>query len=261
MALFVDIQKRLGSFDLCMKFEMQNEVLALLGASGSGKSMTLKCIAGIEKPDKGRIVLDDRVLFDSEKHINLKPQKRGVGYLFQQYALFPNMTVWQNIACGLKGAASRGVDAGAYADDANAGGAAGVAEGKLTAEKKEKMIADIIDMMHLNGLEGKKATQISGGEQQRVALARILVNHPDALLLDEPFSALDASLRKNLVRETYNLMKDYGKSVIFVTHDQKEAFRLSESVALIERGKITRSGSRDEIFERVMIENYQIREE
>lgn len=241
MALFVDIQKRLGSFDLCMKFEMKNEVLALLGGSGSGKSMTLKCIAGIEKPDKGRIVLDDRVLFDSEKHINLRPQKRGVGYLFQQYALFPNMTVHQNIACGLKGAAKR--------------------SGKdLAKEEKEKMIADIIDMMHLNGLEGKKATQISGGEQQRVALARILVNHPDALLLDEPFSALDASLRKNLVRETYNLMKDYGKSVIFVTHDQKEAFRLSESVALIERGKIMRSGSRDDIFEKVMIENYQIRE-
>ena len=241
MALFVDIQKRLGSFDLCMKFEMKNEVLALLGDSGSGKSMTLKCIAGIEKPDRGRIILDGRVLFDSEKHINLKPQKRGVGYLFQQYALFPNMTVQQNIACGLNGASRR--------------------SGKdLAKEEKEKMIRDIIDMMHLNGLEEKKAMQISGGEQQRVALARILVNHPDALLLDEPFSALDASLRKNLVRETYNLMKDYGKSVIFVTHDQKEAFRLSESVALIERGKITRSGSRDEIFEKVMIENYRIRE-
>lgn len=242
MALFVDIQKRLGNFDLDLKFEMQDEVLAFIGASGSGKSMTLKCIAGIEKPDRGRIVLDDRVLFDSEKHINLKPQKRGVGYLFQQYALFPNMTVYQNIGCGLNGAAKR--SGKGYAKD-----------------EKEKMIADIIDMMHLNGLEGKKAMQISGGEQQRVALARILVNHPDALLLDEPFSALDASLRKNLVRETYNLMKDYGKSVIFVTHDQKEAFRLSESVALIERGKITRSGSKDEIFERVMIENYRIREE
>ena len=247
MALFVDIEKKLASFDLCMKFEMQNEVLALLGGSGSGKSMTLKCIAGIEKPDKGRIILDGRVLFDSEKLINLKPQDRGVGYLFQQYALFPNMTVYQNIVCGVKGAMKR---AGAE----NSGRS-------ISKTEKEKMIGDIIDLVHLNGLEEKKPKQISGGEQQRVALARILVNQPDALLLDEPFSALDASLRKNLVRETYNLMKDYGKSVIFVTHDQKEAFRLSESVALIEQGEITRMGKKEDIFERVMIENYRIREE
>ncbi|MBO4835263.1 MAG: ATP-binding cassette domain-containing protein [Lachnospiraceae bacterium] len=226
-----------------MKFEMQNEVLALLGASGSGKSMTLKCIAGIERPDKGRIVLDDHVLFDSEQHINLKPQKRSVGYLFQQYALFPNMSVYQNIACGIKGAVKRG--------SANDSGKAG----------KDKMVRDIIDMMHLNGLEEKKPRQISGGEQQRVALARILVNSPDALLLDEPFSALDASLRKNLVRETYKLMKDYGKSVIFVTHDQKEAFRLSESVALLDKGTIVRTGTRDEIFELVMQENVRLRGE
>ncbi|MBR7075623.1 MAG: ATP-binding cassette domain-containing protein [Lachnospiraceae bacterium] len=247
MALFVDIEKKLASFDLRMKFEMQDEVLALLGGSGSGKSMTLKCIAGIEKPDKGRIILDGRVLFDSEKHINLKPQDRGVGYLFQQYALFPNMTVYQNIVCGVKGAMKR---AGAE----NSGRS-------ILKTEKEKMIGDIIDLVHLNGLEEKKPKQISGGEQQRVALARILVNQPDALLLDEPFSALDASLRKNLVRETYNLMKDYGKSVIFVTHDQKEAFRLSESVALIEQGQITRMGKKEDIFERVMIENYRIREE
>ena len=241
MALYVDIEKRLGTFDLKMKFEMQDEVLALLGPSGSGKSMTLKCIAGIERPDKGRIVLDDHVLFDSEQHINVKPQKRSVGYLFQQYALFPNMSVYQNIACGIKGAVKRG-SAGADAKT-----------------KKDRMIRDIIDMMHLNGLEEKKPRQISGGEQQRVALARILVNHPDALLLDEPFSALDASLRKNLVRETYKLMKDYGKSVIFVTHDQKEAFRLSESVAMLDQGMITRRGKRDEIFEKVMLENIRIR--
>ena len=241
MALYVDIEKRLGTFDLKMKFEMQDEVLALLGPSGSGKSMTLKCIAGIERPDRGRIVLDNHVLFDSEQHINVKPQKRSVGYLFQQYALFPNMSVYQNIACGIKGAVKRG------------------SAGTDVRTEKDKMIRDIIDMMHLNGLEEKKPRQISGGEQQRVALARILVNHPDALLLDEPFSALDASLRKNLVRETYKLMKDYGKSVIFVTHDQKEAFRLSESVAMLDQGMITRRGKRDEIFEKVMLENIRIR--
>ncbi len=248
MSLFVDIEKKLGTFNLRMKFEMENEVLALLGASGSGKSMTLKCIAGIERPDKGKIVLDGRTLFDSEKHIDVKTQKRHVGYLFQQYALFPNMTVYKNIACGIKGAEESGK-------------AAAKEKAAASKKEKEKMIRDIIDMMHLNGLEEKRPGHISGGEQQRVALARILVNRPAALLLDEPFSALDAALRKNLVRETYKLMKEYGKSVIFVTHDQKEAFRLSERVALIEKGTIVRSGERDEIFRKVMVENYRIREE
>ena len=247
MSLEVDIKKTFGSYTLDVSFTAEDEVFGLLGASGCGKSLTMRSIAGIETPDEGRIVVNGKVFFDSEARINLKPQDRGVGYLFQQYALFPNMTVYQNIVCGVKGAMKR---AGAE----NSGRS-------ISKTEKEEMIGDIIDLVHLNGLEEKKPKQISGGEQQRVALARILVNQPDALLLDEPFSALDASLRKNLVRETYNLMKDYGKSVIFVTHDQKEAFRLSESVALIEQGEITRMGKKEDIFERVMIENYRIREE
>ena len=147
MSLVVDIEKKLGKFRLKVAFEAENGVLALLGASGCGKSMTLKCIAGIETPDCGRIVLDGVTLFDSEKRINLPPQKRRVGYLFQQYALFPNMTVVQNIRCGLRG-----------------------------RENADSIIADVIHSMHLDGLENKRPAQLSGGQQQRVALARILVN-------------------------------------------------------------------------------------
>ena len=149
MALHVDIEKTLGSFHLKVKFEAGNHVLALLGASGCGKSMTLKCIAGIETPDRGRIVLDGTTLFDSEERVNLPPQRRRVGYLFQQYALFPNMTVAQNIACGVR-------------------------------EKKDAraQVEEMIWAMHLEGLEHKKPHQLSGGQQQRAALARILVNAP-----------------------------------------------------------------------------------
>ena len=142
--------------------------MALLGASGCGKSVTLKCIAGIMTPDRGHIILDGETLFDSEKHINLPPQKRRVGYLFQQYALFPNMTVLQNIRCGIR-SGSR-------------------AEKRRRAEKK-------LRRFRLEGLEKKYPTQLSGGQQQRTALARILASEPRAILLDEPFSALDGFLK------------------------------------------------------------------
>ena len=153
MALSVDIEKKLGNFHLKVKFEAENEVLALLGASGCGKSMTLKCIAGIERPDQGRIILDGVTLFDAEKKIDLPPQKRKVGYLFQQYALFPNMTVEQNIACGVRG-----------------------------KERKTQIVAEMLRLMELEGMEKKRPHQLSGGQQQRVALARILVNEPEVLL-------------------------------------------------------------------------------
>lgn len=219
MALLVDIEKSLGAFHLKVNFEVENEVLALLGASGCGKSMTLKCIAGIEKPDKGRIVLDGRTLFDSEKKINLSPQKRKVGYLFQQYALFPNMTVWQNIAAGLR-------------DKKNA----------------RTLLPDVIASMHLEGMERKRPHELSGGQQQRVALARILVNEPDVVMLDEPFSALDSHLRFNLEQKVRNVMKDFGKTVLLVSHNRDEVFRLSDSIAIIHGGKIETIGTKKEVF-------------
>lgn len=152
MSIYVDIEKKLGSFHLKVKFEVRNETLALLGASGCGKSMTLKCIAGIEKPDRGRIVVDDMVLFDSEKNINLPPQQRQTGLMFQNYALFPNMTVLQNIRCG----ANREPD----------------------TKKREDLVVSVMERFGLTHLAKYFPHQLSGGQQQRVALARILVSTP-----------------------------------------------------------------------------------
>jgi molybdate transport system ATP-binding protein len=219
MALFVDIEKKLGNFRLDVSFEAGGDVLALLGASGCGKSMTLKCIAGIERPDRGRIVLDGRVLFDSDKRIDLPPQKRRVGYLFQQYALFPNMTVEQNIACGVR-------------------------------ERSERpaRVAEMIKMMRLEGAERKKPAQLSGGQQQRVALARILVNDPEALLLDEPFSALDAHLRFSLEQQVREVIESFGKTVLLVSHDRDEAYRLASRIAVMRDGRIEAVGEKHAVF-------------
>ena len=219
MALFVDIEKRLGSFHLKVKIEAENEILALLGASGSGKSMTLKCIAGIEKPDKGRIILNGRTLFDSDKNINLPPQKRKVGYLFQQYALFPNMTVRQNIAVAVK-------------DKANG----------------EAIVADALRAMNLEGFEAKRPHQLSGGQQQRVALARILVNEPDVLLLDEPFSALDSHLRFRLEQELRRTLRGFDKPIILVSHNRDEVYRMSDKIAVIHEGKIKDTADKKALF-------------
>ena len=220
MALSVDIEKRLGNFNLQVKFETEDQVLALLGASGCGKSMTLKCIAGIETPDKGKIVLDGKVLFDSEKKINLTPQKRNVGYLFQQYALFPNMTVWQNIACGVR-----------------------------DKKRRNTVIPEIIKKMHLEGLEEKKPHQLSGGQQQRVALARILVNEPQVLLLDEPFSALDSHLRWELERELLSTLREFDGTVLFVSHDRDEVYRIADNIAVYDQGRIDRMGDKWDVFQ------------
>lgn len=219
MALLVDIEKTLGAFRLRVHFTAENGLLSLLGASGCGKSMTLKCIAGIERPDRGRIVLNGETLFDSERRIDLPPQQRRVGYLFQQYALFPNMTVRQNIRCGVR--EKQGADAAVDA---------------------------VIRAMHLDGLEQSKPRQLSGGQQQRTALARILVNRPEALLLDEPFSALDAHLRFHLEREMLETVRGFGKPVIMVTHDRDEAFRLSDAIAVLRDGAIEVVGPKHAVF-------------
>ena len=232
MSLQVDIEKKLGNFTLKLKFEAENEVFALLGASGSGKSLTLKCIAGIEKPDRGRIVLDDRVLFDSEKGIDLPPQERRTGYLFQQYALFPNMTVEQNIACGMRRDLweNRG----------------------LSRREKKAMEArkcrEMMESMRLTGLEKHYPHQLSGGQQQRTALARILAGEPDILMLDEAFSALDEHLRFSLQQEIKPVLKAFGKTVLLISHDRGEVFRLSDSIAVLDKGGLLKTGSREQVF-------------
>lgn len=222
MSIFVDIEKRLGSFHLRVKFEAENEVLALLGASGCGKSMTLKCIAGIEKPDRGKIIVDGVTLFDSEKNINLTPQKRRVGLLFQNYALFPNMTVMQNILAG----ANREKD----------------------SAKKKARVNEIMETFGLTELADHYPAQLSGGQQQRTALARILVSEPNILLLDEPFSALDSHLRFRLEQEVREVIRKFGKTVLLVSHDRDEVFRLSDSIAIINNGMVDAFGKKDIIF-------------
>ena len=212
MSLHVDIRKRLGSFVLESAFKQDGGVLGLLGASGCGKSMTLKCIAGIEKPDEGRIVLDGRVLYDSAARVNLPPQQRQVGYLFQNYALFPNMTVRQNIAVGLHREKDR--------------------------RKRERELEDAIHLFQLDGLENHRPHQLSGGQQQRVALARIWVNRPQLLMLDEPFSALDSHLRLRLQMELKERLSAFGRDVLMVTHSRDEAYHMCGRIAVMESGKI-----------------------
>ena len=210
MSLYVDIEKRLGTFRLQAQFEAPDETMALLGASGCGKSMTLKCIAGIVTPDRGRIVLGDRVLFDSEKHIDLTPQQRRVGYLFQQYALFPTMTVEQNILCGIRSG-----------DQA----------------EKRRVLAEKLRLFWLEGLEKKHPAQLSGGQQQRVALARILCAEPEAILLDEPFSALDSYLKWNLETELSSLLAAFKGPILWVSHDLRECYRNCRTVCVMEEGR------------------------
>ena len=209
MSLVVDIEKKLGSFLLRSKFETGSGTMALLGASGCGKSVTLKCIAGIMTPDQGRIVLDGETLFDSEKHIDLTPQRRQVGYLFQQYALFPNMTVLQNIQCGIR-SGSRG--------------------------EKQQRASEQLRRFRLEGLEKKYPAQLSGGQQQRVALARILASEPRAILLDEPFSALDGFLKWNLEMELADFLSDFSGPILWVSHDLGECFRSCRSVCIMDNG-------------------------
>ncbi len=215
--LYVDIEKKIGSFQLKVCFEAGDESLSLLGASGCGKTMTLKCIAGIEKPDRGRILLGERVLFDSEKRIDLPPGKRHVGFLFQDYALFPNMSVAQNIACG--------------------------------AGSKERT-EEVIERFYLRGKEKLYPHQLSGGQKQRVALARMLSASPEVVLLDEPFSALDNYLKMQLERRLMEMMETYEGPVVFVSHDRNEVYRLTRQVAVMEDGRIVERGPTAALFEK-----------
>ena len=229
MGLFVDIHKRMGKFSLDVSLETCGWVTGLLGASGSGKSMTLKCIAGIEKPDRGQIILDGVTLFDSSRRINLTPQERKVGYLFQNYSLFPNMTVKQNILCGLRGRGKSGGEPD-------------------SAEGRERKLSEIIEMMQLRGLEKRKPHQLSGGQQQRVAMARIMIGNPKIIMLDEPFSSLDSYLRGKLQVRMRELLTNFGKDVLMVTHSRGEAYRMCRRIALIDGGGIIAYDDTKEIF-------------
>lgn len=221
--LFLDIEKKISSFHLKVAFNTDNQPLGLLGGSGAGKSMILRCIAGIETPTKGRIILNDRVLFDSDKRINIPIHQRKIGFLFQNYALFPHLTVEQNIAFGLPQKLS---------------------SVNIKLEVEKQLIA-----MHLEGLSNRYPHQLSGGQQQRVALARALASQPEALLLDEPFSALDTHLRSQLEQQMTETLAEYSGVTLFVTHNMEEAYRLCPNLLVLEHGKAAHFGSKYEIFE------------
>ncbi|WP_330587614.1 sulfate/molybdate ABC transporter ATP-binding protein [Anaerocolumna sedimenticola] len=222
MSLSVNIRKKLGSFSLNVNMNMDKERMGLLGASGCGKSMTLKCIAGIETPDEGSIILNGRVLYDSKQKIDLRPQERKVGYLFQNYALFPNMTVEENIGCGLKG----------------------------TKKYKKPRVDQMVEFLQLKGLEKRYPMQLSGGQQQRVALARILAYEPDVILLDEPFSALDSYLKEYLWRELLEILKAYHVDTIMVSHNRDEIYGLCDSIAIMDTGNLILSGNTKDLFDK-----------
>jgi molybdate ABC transporter permease protein len=222
--IFVDIQKHISDFYLDASFRSSYRPLGLLGASGAGKSMILRCIAGLETPTQGRIVLNARVLFDSEAGINVPTRDRRVGFLFQNYALFPHMTIAQNIAFGLP----KGISAIA------------------AKQKVETQLAQL----QLHDLDDRYPQELSGGQQQRVALARALVSQPEILLLDEPFSALDVHLRYQLEQQLVATLASYRGVTLFVTHNLEEAYRVCEDLVVLDQGSVVQAGTKQEIFER-----------
>lgn len=220
MTLSVNIKRTFPSFRLNVRFESSASRIGILGASGCGKSMTLKSIAGIETPDEGKIVIQGNVMYDSEQKIHIRPQKRNIGYLFQNYALFPTMTVAKNIEAGLKG----------------------------SKQANRERVQEMIRTFQLEGMEERLPGELSGGQQQRVALARIMAYEPDVILLDEPFSALDEFLKDRLQQELYDMLKGYRGTVILVSHDRDEIYRFSEELLIMHQGQVVTSGETKKIF-------------
>lgn len=255
LRLGVDIKKKLKEFSLDIEFQAGKGCLGILGPSGCGKSMTLKSIAGIVSPDSGRIAIQysqgeaagGRVLYDSSLKINQRPQIRRVGYLFQNYALFPNMTVEQNVVTGLKAAGGKLPLSGRLALSGSQDAA--LKRRTLTVREKEEKVKGMIKRFRLEGLEKRFPTQLSGGQQQRVALARIFAYEPEVLLLDEPFSAMDAYLREGLRLELSRVIQDYDGVTVMVTHDRDEAYQLCENLLLLDRGRVLAGGRTRDIFQ------------
>ena len=224
ICLKVDIQKQLPDFLLDIAFEIDSKQtpLAILGASGAGKTTSIRCIAGLETPDRGIIVLNDRVLFDSAKGINLPPQEREVGLLFQNYALFPHLTVAENIAFGMPKARS------------------------TSAVKRETVRQ--LESIGLTTMGDRLPSQLSGGERQRVALARTLASEPKITLLDEPFSALNPDLKTNLLQLLRQRLSDYSGLTLYITHNLAEAYYLCPQLLIMETGKAIAFGSKQQVY-------------
>ena len=222
--LFVDIQKQLPGFFLDVTFNTDQTPLGLLGGSGAGKSMILRCIAGLDTPDRGRIVLNGKVLFDSSKKLDLPSRDRACGVLFQNYALFPHLTIAENIAFGIPNK---------------------ISQRELKQEIERQLIA-----VDLPGIGDRYPGELSGGQQQRVALARAKASQPGIMLLDEPFSALDTYLRDRQEKLLRNNLIHYQGVTLFITHNLEEAYRVCPNLLIIDRGKAIASGTKQDIFER-----------
>ena len=220
MTLEYSARLQVGAFEHEAAFEARNEIVVLFGHSGAGKSLTLQAIAGLRRPQSGRISIDGEVVFDGAANFWLPPQRRRVGYVVQDLGLFPHLTVAQNVAFGAAG-----------------GG-------------KAQRVGGLIAMLGLSGLEERKPATLSGGQQQRVALARALARDARLLLLDEPFSALDESLRSSLRRELLRLRRDLGLTIVFVTHDLREAHLLADRIAIFDNGQVLQFDERETVFRR-----------
>jgi molybdate transport system ATP-binding protein len=223
--LSVTARKRFGDFTLDASWTSDQPIVALVGPSGSGKTLTLQCIAGLITPDEGRIFAAGRVLFDKSTGVNLRPQERRLGYVFQGYALFPHMTVLENVGFGVR--------------------ARRRAAGPVTHDDPTKVV---IERLGLEGVTGRYPSELSGGQQQRVALARALATDPDVLLLDEPLSALDAPLRRELCADLSRTLREWGKIAILVTHDLSEAYQIADTVVLYEHGETTSAASKNDLL-------------
>lgn len=219
MSLKVEISKQYKDFKLQVCIDNDNKAVGLLGASGCGKSLTLRCIAGLETPDQGKIILNGRVLFDSEKNINLPVGKRRTGMLFQNYALFPNMSVKENILIGIR-----------------------------DRSRSKKLLEKYVEMLQIGGVLEKYPHQISGGEQQRVAIARMLGNEPEVMMFDEPFSALDTYLKHQLELQLLELLRSYEGDLIMVSHNREELYTFCDLIAVVKQGSLIELGPKTDIF-------------
>ncbi len=229
MSIHVKIKKKMGEFELDIELKSKSRRIGILGASGCGKSMTLKSIAGVEEVDEGYIEVNGRILLEYEKltgkktkkkKINIKPQERGIGYLFQNYALFPTKTVEYNVMAGLKG----------------------------TKEQKKERARQMMEKFQIGELAKRLPSELSGGQQQRVALARIMAYEPDVILLDEPFSALDSFLKDRLKQELLEMLDDYEGIILLVSHSRDEIYQFTDELFIMENGKVVCSGNTKELF-------------